>query len=143
VIDLFWLLFFTGGGAAGGYNLWCALGFPAPYIGCAVGVIVGYLVLVGIGNLNTMPETSCVCGRDDYEFNNDAKWGNVRRCTCGRRYILRKGSTWSEILDNGQVKLRAKLNFFNKWKPIESQCSDPSEAGQRPAPPSPPPAPKG
>jgi hypothetical protein len=123
LIELLTFLFLIGGGALAGRNV-TSLFAPKYW---AEGAVAGVLLSVGaffvIGYLTnrlTRKHAPCRCGKDelrDFKVVRDTNWKFVMQCSCGLRYLMRKGWLWYEILPDGNAILYMQRDFWCRWIP--------------------------
>lgn len=120
LIDLFWILFFIGGGAFAGLRL-------GGWLGALLGAVTGYLLLVAIRNAVARENSQtpvCACGGTWEQFHHERESDHfLYRCTvCGRRYEMLRGSIWRELTPEGEYVLRMRRHFLGKWRAVTARA---------------------
>ena len=122
LIDLFWILFFIGGGAFAGLRL-------GGWLGALLGAVAGYLLLVAIQNAVAWENSktpACVCGGTWEQFRDEQEGDHfLRRCmVCGRRYEMLRGSVWRELTPEGEYVLRMRRHFLGKLRSVTAATEE-------------------
>jgi hypothetical protein len=114
--DLFWFLYFVGGGAVAGWRL-------AGIAGGAVGGGLGCCLLYLIARLNSyqssrMPNCECGAPWETLALEKHASLDYVYRCTtCCRAYDIQSGARWYLVIGTDELVLIARRTFWGNWRP--------------------------
>ena len=123
LIELLSFLFLTGGGALAGSSVTSLFAPKYSVVGGVAGVLLSYGAFFMIGHLAdrlNRKHAPCRCGKDglrDFKVVRDSDWKFVTRCSCGLRYLMRKGWLWYEILPDGNAILYMQRDFWCRWIP--------------------------
>lgn len=115
LIELFWFVFFVGGGGFAGFRLG---GFLGALVGAPAGLLLSYAI-TRAADWEDSQTPVCVCGAAWEELRDEWEGSNLlHRCTvCGRRYEMRH-PVWLELTPEGESVPRMRRSFLGKWRPV-------------------------
>src|SRR5687767_5351361 len=123
LIELLWFMFWIGGGALAGSGITSLFAPEYSVGGGVVGALLGVGAIFTIGHLGSRfgrKHPPCRCGKDegqDFKHVRDPEWEFVTQCSCGRRFLMRKGWLWFEILPEARAMLYLQRDFWGHWIP--------------------------
>lgn len=117
LIELFWFIYFVGGGAFAGWRL-------GGWLGALLGAPAGLLLLYAIARVVDWENSQtpiCACGGTWEELPYEWEGDNLlHRCTlCGRRYKMLRNVYWRELTPKGESVLRTRRHFLGKWRMVK------------------------
>jgi hypothetical protein len=136
LIELAWLLFWTGGGALAGASLTSTFAPGYSVQGGFAGALLGFgaiFVISGAYRHQRRNPAPCRCGRGkwaDFKPVFEPGWGVGYECACGLRYVMPKDWLWLEVRPEGEPRPYMKRDFWGRWVPAAEQ----SEANKAAAP---------
>jgi hypothetical protein len=116
VIELFWFLYFEGGGAVAGWRL---AGVAGGVVGGGLGCCFLYL-MARLSSYESSRMPGCECGAPwaTLVFEKHASLGHVHRCaTCSRTYDIQSGTRWYLMTGTDELVLIARRTFWGNWRP--------------------------
>jgi hypothetical protein len=118
LIDLFWFLFFVGGGAIAGWRL-------AGAAGGAVGGGLGWCLIYLVARLNSyqsskMPGCECGAPWKTLALEKHPSFDYVYRCVaCSRAYDIQSGKRWYRVTGTDERVPIARRTFWGNWQSLE------------------------
>lgn len=119
LIELIVILFFIGGGAVGGANVASVVAPGDRWVGPIIGALAGAGLLWLLSHLMSRSHPPCRCGvtrEQDFRFVEDPEQGYVDQCACGRRYLMRSGRRWLEVLPREPPRFYLTRDFWGRWR---------------------------
>ena len=123
LIELLAFLFLYGGGALAGSGVTSLFAPKYSAAGAVAGVLLsaGAFFMIGhLANRLNRKHAPCRCGKDerrDFKLALDPDWKVATQCSCGLRYLMRKGWLWYEIPPDGNAILYMQRDFWCRWIP--------------------------